>query len=935
MAMLLLANSGFLAKAASSWLSFKTFNFYLSSNDPIRVAVDTSGDDGESQPQTLVLSSQGADDSLESLKRSGWDRSRFNPRAGLTELPVVDVLTKPQPRLAEFAESIRPVLERVCFDCHGSETQEADIRLDELDPNLLVGGDVDWWSEVLAVLSKGEMPPPDSMELSESERKRVVDWLSVELQAASIVRRESTSHSGFRRLTRYEYNYALQDLLGVPWDFAKDLPPEANSEEGFQNSAELLRMSVSQFEIYHRLARSALSRVIVTGPRPATLYWGLTMGDVSRVEWSKQKQHVAALRETLKDRPDELATELQRFEDDAKRPHSQSYFRDLSTGRTALASWEYYEARHANSPSDRPAVMPEKLDQVAILPAGQWLNIELGNRLPDEGTLRVRVRATKVGTSDGLEPSLQLHFGWQATNEGRALISVSPEDTAVSATVDEPQFYQWEIPLGEIYPRNSVRDSSPLGATPSPSEYIRLVNSSASTNDILINYVEVAVPVVDQWPPLAQQRLLATPEGTVDEERRANEILARIMRKAWRRSISASELEQKVQLFRRIRADCESFEEAMIEVLATVLSSPHFLYVVETGATKSNHGGTVDVPARPRLSATELATRLSLFLWCSIPDDELLELTANDRLLDPIVLANQVERMLTDPRTNRLVQHFVHQWLNLELLEFTDLTRPEQGVDPLLKTAMQQEPIALFREMLQRNESLLDFIHADYSMVNERLARHYGIPEVYGNQIRRVALNAELNRGGLLTQAGPLSMNSDFPDSHPLKRGKWLLVCMLNDPPPPPPPAVPQIDLANPEIAKMTLKERIEDHRNHAACSSCHAKIDPWGIAFENYDALGRWRDRINDREVDATSELFNHQTLDGIHGLKKYLLENRQDQFVSAMVHKIATYALGRTLKFTDRADVERISARVRERGDGLRTLLLEVATSELFRGK
>jgi hypothetical protein len=146
---------------------------------------------------------------------------------------------------------------------------------------------------------------------------------------------------------------------------------------------------------------------------------------------------------------------------------------------------------------------------------------------------------------------------------------------------------------------------------------------------------------------------------------------------------------------------------------------------------------------------------------------------------------------------------------------------------------------------------------------------------------------------------------------------------------------VPQIDLANPEIAKMTLKERIEDHRNHAACSSCHAKIDPWGIAFENYDALGRWRDRINDREVDATSELFNHQTLDGIHGLKKYLLENRQDQFVSAMVHKIATYALGRTLKFTDRADVERISARVRERGDGLRTLLLEVATSELFRGK
>lgn len=193
-------------------------------------------------------------------------------------------------------------------------------------------------------------------------------------------------------------------------------------------------------------------------------------------------------------------------------------------------------------------------------------------------------------------------------------------------------------------------------------------------------------------------------------------------------------------------------------------------------------------------------------------------------------------------------------------------------------------------------------------------------------------LDDSFRRGGLLTQAGPLSMNSDWPDSHPLKRAIWLLERLLNDPPPPPPPAVPQIDLADPEIAKMTLKERIENHRNQAACKSCHAKIDPWGIAFENYDALGRWRNEVHGKAIDATSELFNHQTLDGMEGLKHYLLDARQDQFIEAMVHKLTTYALGRSLRFEDRAAVDAIAADVRRDGDGLKKMIHTIVQSELF---
>jgi hypothetical protein len=252
-----------------------------------------------------------------------------------------------------------------------------------------------------------------------------------------------------------------------------------------------------------------------------------------------------------------------------------------------------------------------------------------------------------------------------------------------------------------------------------------------------------------------------------------------------------------------------------------------------------------------------------------------------------------------------------------------------------LKEAMQEEPVAFFQEILQNNYSVLDFVHADYTVANEQLARHYGLSDVHGNHFRRVKLEPQHKRGGLLTQAGLLAMNSDGKDSHPLKRGIWLLESLLNDPPPPPPPAVPEIDLADPEIAKLTLKQRIENHRNHAACRSCHAKIDPWGIAFENFDAVGNWRAQIQGKPVDASSLLFNRQQLDGMDGLKRYLLEHRQDQFAGAIVHKLTTYALGRPLTFGDRSSVDQITADLRKQGDGLATLVTLIVTSELFRSK
>ena len=290
----------------------------------------------------------------------------------------------------------------------------------------------------------------------------------------------------------------------------------------------------------------------------------------------------------------------------------------------------------------------------------------------------------------------------------------------------------------------------------------------------------------------------------------------------------------------------------------------------------------------------------------------------------------EVARMLVDPRAKRFTKHFVQQWLGLDALESVPHVQEES-----LKAAMREEPTAFFEELLVRNGSVMDFIHSDYAVVNERLARHYGIRDVHGSQFQKVSIDDKLNRGGLLTGAAVLAMNSDGKDSHPLKRGVWMLERILHDPPPPPPPNVPEVDLADPEIQKMTLKERIADHRNDPACYSCHARIDPWGIAFENYDALGAYRTRIGNKPVDATAKLFNKDILSGMEGLKRYLLYERQDQFARAMVHKMTAYALGRTLSFADHSDLEALTTEFRKKGDRLGDLIQLIARSDIFNSK
>ncbi|MDB5390153.1 MAG: signal peptide protein [Planctomycetaceae bacterium] len=845
---------------------------------------------------------------LDEVRKAGRAKSLFLKEA---EKKIEPTPAIPAANLDHFQKSIAPVLAQKCVACHGPNSTMANLRIDRLNPDLLAGPDVDRWRGIYKVLSNSEMPPEDAVEyrLADADRQNVVEWLSEEMSKASIARRNRSEHSSFRRMTKYEYNYALQDLLGLPYPIANSLPPETASEDGFKNSSDLLQMSTMQFEAYRELGLKAFQRVTVSGERPTPVTYIISMQEVMTNLKVDKNQRFNVTGETDSNH------------------RNRSHLFNRTTGEGILFS----EGNAVPKPGEVAGHTPDVSPVVVVLPRSNELKLNLDRFLPDEGMLRVRIRAGRTTNQPNEYASLRLIFSAHTSNNANFSQVVSQRDLPVTASADKPEFIEFDIPLSEIQ-RNPFRK---LETTfPRRDEFLHIRNESNAPGGkdplrVVIDYIEVSAPHFDQWPPQSHLNIFFKSENKSNEQVYGQEVLTRFLERAWRRPVAADEVGPYMDLFAKYRPDFDTFEGAMLEVLATALAAPEFLYLTQRSSAE-NAGN--DKTGKPEtISDLELASRLSFFLWSSLPDQELLELARKGTLKNPAVLNSQVDRMLADPRAERFGQHFAEQWLGLDGMgSVTHINK-----DDPLGEAMRQEPIAFFREVLYSNSSVMDFLHSDYAVVNERLAQHYGIPGVFGPHFRKVPIMTETHRGGILTAAGMLSMNSDGTDSHPLKRGVWLLERILQDPPPPPPANVPKVDLTDPRILQMTLKERIADHRSKAACISCHSRIDPWGIAFENYDALGAWRTNIKNKPVDATSVLFNKQELAGVDGLKRYLLADRQDQFAKAMVHKMSAYALGRPLTFADHRDVESLTVQFRKQGDLLADLIHLVVNSKLFRSK
>ncbi len=840
-------------------------------------------------------------ESLEAAKEQGRNKSRYlkETKAAADTSDAI-----PKANVADFQKSVASILTKNCVACHGPKKAKGRLRIDQLNPDLLTGPDVEKWREVYNALSKSEMPPADVSDyaISDIHRAIVVDWLSLELNKASLVRRSNKGHSSFRRLTKYEYDYALQDLLGLPYPLANKLPPESTTVDGFKNSSELLQISAMQFETYREIALKALKRATVSGPRPQPVTYIISM------------QHEM-------DHAGKKTKSLETSGSNKGKYKNQLHLLNRETGTAIQFSPGTAKPQAGAVAGPTPPVSPV----VPVLPGESELKLNLDRFLPDDGIMRIRIRAGRSSTNPDEYASLRLMLSAHTSNDANFTQVISQRDIPVTATGDKPEFIHFDIPLSDIQ-RNPFRK---LTTTfPRRDEFLHIRNVSNATGGeerlkVLIDYIEISAPFYEQWPPKTHTDIFFESKSKSDESIYGREVLNRFLGRAWRRPATSQEVDKFMALFAKYRPEFSTFEDAMVEVLATALTTPDFLYLTQRTTTEEKKSAT-------KISEFELASRLSIFLWSSIPDDELLKLAEQGKLRKPEVLAGQVRRMLADPRSRRFSQNFVEQWLGLDGMN--SVTHIPAGP---LKDAIQEEPIAFFGEVLKHNRSIMDFIHSDYAVVNERLAAHYGIPKVFGPHFRKVPITPQMNRGGLLTGAAILAMNSDGKDSHPLKRGVWMLKRILHDPPPPPPPDVPEVDLTNPEILKLTLKERIADHRNKAACASCHSRIDPWGIAFENYDALGLFRTQIKNKPVDATSELFNRQILAGMDGLKRYLLTERQDQLALAMVHKLTSYGLGRPLTLGDRAEIENLTAQFRRRGDGLRDLIDLIVNSNLFNSK
>jgi hypothetical protein len=447
---------------------------------------------------------------------------------------------------------------------------------------------------------------------------------------------------------------------------------------------------------------------------------------------------------------------------------------------------------------------------------------------------------------------------------------------------------------------------------------------------LMEKYVAAAEKIAEQAfaSPEVRKRILIVP---TQNEESARQILERFAGRAYRRPATEREVQRLLRFVEMAEKNHDGFETGIQLALQAVLVSPHFLFRVELDPRPT------DPKAIHPISHYELASRLSYFLWSSLPDEELFELARKKTLREPDVLAIQVRRMLKDPRAQALGDNFASQWLQTRnLKDFRPDPDLFPGFDEKLRSAMLRETELFFANAVREDRSIVDFIDADYTFVNERLARHYGLSGVKGESFRRVSLTAT-PRGGILTQAAVLAVTSNPTRTSPVKRGKWILENILGAPPPPPPPGVEELKEGKAAVLSGTLRQRMEQHRANPSCASCHQRMDPLGFGFENFDAIGGWRTHEGKQPINPSGVLPNGQSFKGPSELKA-ILKTRQEPFARCLTEKLLTYALGRGVERYDRCAIDDIVRNAAKDNYRFSRLVIEIVQSDPFlkrRGK
>lgn len=826
--------------------------------------------------------------------------------------------------IERFQKHIEPVLTKICADCHGEFLAEGDFRIDKLNPDLVGGHDAERWNEVLNRINLGEMPPEDATQFTDQERELVVGWIRTEVQRAVRAREGKVEGAVLRRLNRREYGNTLRDLLGVPVQFEKVLPPDGPSPDGFLNHGATLAMSSLHFEYYIQIARTALGKAIVTGPPPKQYHYRLKISKSNDPppKNKKKRRGGPGIRVDASYLPVSLHDEP--LPDG--RPRSDGNLR-VRWQRGAATRYKPLEEGILLSPAIRPRGEGLVAREVPNPTLKLWLY-----EFPEAGDVCIRVRAAAADPNEQAKPILKVVLG-TLLDDGEEYAQVG-EMVQVTASPDEPQVYEFRGRLEDLplpFRNKSEANSGDLSRM-----LIGVWNAydaeadQRETPKLLVKSVDFEAPIYASWPPKSHQRIFFRSEQQENEPAYAREVLQRFMTRAYRRPANKEEVNRMVALWQAVREESPSFAASIRDVLPAVLSSPKFLYM-----TEPDEGADGTQP----LSQFELAARLSYFLWSSMPDAELFHLAESGKLADPQVLRGQVRRMLESEKSWEFVRNFTDQWLALNNLDRVAVSKSRfPDFFEETKQAMRAETHHFFAELLHNDLSALNLIDSDFTMINQHLAWHYGIQGVEGAGFQKVELPADLKRGGLLAQGSTLTGGSTGEDSHPIRRGVWLLKKLLDMPPPPPPPNVPDLDQEDPKLSGLPVKKQLEVHRDNAACNSCHRKIDPWGVAFENYDAVGLWREKYHGKdagEVDSAATLPGGTQVNGLADLKKYLLANRRDQFARCVVKKLLIYALGRSLELSDELVIQDLTESFQANDYKLRELIEAIVLSQPFRTK
>jgi hypothetical protein len=562
---------------------------------------------------------------------------------------------------------------------------------------------------------------------------------------------------------------------------------------------------------------------------------------------------------------------------------------------------------------------------------------------PEVGEFLIRVTvAAEIQAGQGF-PLLEVSLGYRPDTE-----ILMREFELIELTTTEEQTFEFRGRLEEFplpvrgqgkYPglvvrvRNRFDDLSERPAEQKVNDK-RTYPDEPALATIVIRRVEFSGPIFDQWPPATHRRILfESPLRESDEAAYSEEVLRRFMSRAYRRPVRPEELQSVMEFLTAVRPEFPTHEAAMIEALSLVLIRPEFLYLVEPAGEEK----------RP-IDNWELASRMSYFLWSTMPDQELLDRAADGTLSDRRVRSEQVQRMLLHPYSSRFVEQFAEQWLKLKNMDSVAVQRElYPDFDERLRADMRGETIAYLRHLIDGNHSVDKLLKSEFTMLNGRLARHYGIEGVTGETFRRVELAEQHHRGGLLGQAGFLLANSTGADSHAIRRAVWIRDRLLNDPPAPPPPDVPSLEESTPNFHELPVRQQLEVHRQKPACASCHRNLDAWGIALENYDATGRWRDevrRIRDGKivsvpVESTGELPGGIVLTGAAALREHLVAAHQHQAARSLVTRLLAYALGREVERGDEAAIEELAGQLAKKQLGIRDLVNELVFSDPFNTK